>query len=80
MKRKQHVQSFLSVWHKRLLSATLDMHDIRKTSVRVICSEFFLKTISLKGAMSHYFRVFRENLSLITSLKLENAYVVFPYR
>ena len=30
MKRNQHVQSFLSVWHKRLLSATLDMHDIQE--------------------------------------------------
>ena len=30
MERKQHVQSFLSVRHKRLLSATLDMHDMQE--------------------------------------------------
>ena len=32
------------------------MHDIQ---------EVFLQTISLKGAVSRYFRVFRENLELI---------------
>ena len=29
MKRKQHVQSSLSVGHKRLLDATLDMNDMQ---------------------------------------------------
>ena len=30
MKWNQHLQSFLSVWHKRLLSASLDMHDMQE--------------------------------------------------
>ena len=58
MKRKQHVQSFLSVWHKRLLSATLDMHDMQENARQ---SNLQLGSL-VKGAMSHYFWVFRENL------------------
>ena len=42
-----------SVWHKRLLSVILDKHD--------------MQTISVKGVMSRYFRVFWENFWLITS-------------
>ena len=63
MKRNQHVQSFLSVWHKRLLSSTLDMHDmqenVRESNLKL---GFFLRTILVKGAMSRYFWVFRKNL------------------
>ena len=40
-----HVQSLLSVWHKRLLIATLDMHDMQE-NVRQIN---FLQTILLKA-------------------------------
>ena len=32
-----------------------------------------------KGAMSHYFRVFRGNLKLITKLKLENGNMEILY-
>ena len=62
MKRKQHVQSFLSVWHKCLLSATLDMHDMQENARQSYLHLVFLQAISLKGAMSRYYRVFRENL------------------
>ena len=48
MKRNQHVQSFLSVWHKRLLSATLDMHDMQE-NVRQSNLQVFLRTILGKG-------------------------------
>ena len=58
MKWKQHVQSFLSVWRKRLLSATLDMQEnVRHSNLQLA----FLQTISLKGDTSHYLRVFQEN-------------------
>ena len=43
--------------------------NVRQSNLQLV----FLQTISLKGAMSRYFRVFQENLKLITSLKLENA-------
>ena len=41
MKRKQHVQSFLSVWNKRLLSRQLqDMHDaqenVRQSNLQLV--------------------------------------------
>ena len=60
MKRKQHVQSFLSVWHKRLLSATLDMHDMQENVCQSNLQLVFLQIISLKGAMSSFLGVFRE--------------------
>ena len=63
MKRKQQVQSFLSVWHKRLLSGTLDMHDMQENVRQSNLLLVFLQTVSLKGAMSGYFRVFREIFS-----------------
>ena len=62
MKRKQHVQSYLRVWYKRLLSATLDMLDMKENVRQSNLHLVFLQTFSLKGAMSRYFRVFRENL------------------
>ena len=62
MKRKQHVQSFLSVWHKRLLRATLEMHEMQENVRQSNLHFVFLQTISLKGAMPRYFRVFRKNL------------------
>ena len=59
MKRKQYVQSFLSVWHIRLFSVTLDMQEnVYQSNLQLV----LLQTITLKGAMSRYFRVFRENL------------------
>ena len=58
MKRKQHVQSFLSVWHKRLLSATLDMHVMQENVHQSNLQLVFLQSVLLKGAMSLYFRVF----------------------
>ena len=60
MKRNQHVQ--FSVWRKRLLSATLDMYDMQENVRQSNLQLVFLKTILLKGAMSRYFWVFRENL------------------
>ena len=40
MKRKQHVQSFLSAWHKRLLSASLDVHymkeNVRQSDLQLV--------------------------------------------
>ena len=62
MKRNQLVQTFLSVWHKRLLSATLDMHDMQENVHQRNLQLVFLQTILLKEAISRYFRVFRENL------------------
>ena len=46
----KHVQSFLSVWHKRLLSATLDMHDIQENVRQSNLLLAFLQTISLKAS------------------------------
>ena len=60
MKRNQHVQ--FSVWHKRLLSATVDMYDMQENVRQSNLQLVFLKTILLKGAMSRDFWVFRENL------------------
>ena len=54
------------------------MHDMKETVRQSNLQFVFWQTISLEGAMSRYFRVFRENLQLITSLKLENAYVEMP--
>ena len=61
-KRKQHVQSFLSVWHKRLLCATPGMNDMKENGRQSNLQLVFLQTILLKGALSRYFSVFRENL------------------
>ena len=47
MKRNEHVQSFLSVWHKRLLSATLDMHDMQENVRQSNLQLLFLQTILL---------------------------------
>ena len=41
--------------------------SLRQSNLQLV----FLRTISLKGAMSRYCRVFPENVKLITSLKLE---------
>ena len=40
----------------------------------LICDESW---VHLKGVMSRYLRVFRRNLKLITSLKVENGNVEF---
>ena len=50
MKWKQHVQSFLSLWHKRLLRATLDMHDMQENVRQSNLQLAFLQTISLKAS------------------------------
>ena len=76
MKRKHHFQSFLSVWHKRLLIATLDMHDMRENVRQSNMQLSFLQTISLKGVCHVILGCFEK----ITSFKLENANVEFPYR
>ena len=62
MTQNQHVQSFLSVWHKRLLSATPDMHDMQENAHQSNLQLGFLQTILVKGAMSHYFLGVPENL------------------
>ena len=60
-----------------LVQLALDTHEnVRQSNLQLV----FLQTISHKGATSRYFRVFRENLSLITSLKIENGNVEFLYR
>ena len=58
MKRKQNVQFFLSTWHKRLLSATLDVHDMQENVRQSNLQLVFLQTISLKGAVSSYLGCF----------------------
>ena len=73
MKRKQHVNSFLKVWHKCLCSATLDIYDMQENLSQSNLQLFFSQTLSLKGAMSRYFMMFWGNLKLNTSLKLENG-------
>ena len=57
MKRKQHIESFLSLWHKRLLSATLEIHDMQEKVRQSKLQLVFLQTISLKGAKSRNCRV-----------------------
>ena len=51
MKRKQYDQSFLRVWHKRLLSATPDMHDMQKNvrQSNFAIYLFFCRVCHLKG-------------------------------
>ena len=47
MEWKQYVQSFLSVWHKRLLRATLDVRDMQENVHQSNLQLIFSQTISL---------------------------------
>ena len=49
MKWKQHVQSFLCVWHKRLLSATLDVHNMQENVRQRNLQLVFFRLFHLKG-------------------------------
>ena len=50
MKRK-HVQSLLSAWHKRLHSATLDMHDmqenVRQSNLQLVFCRLFITLVMI---------------------------------
>ena len=63
MKRKQHVQSSLSLWHKRLPRATLDMYDmqgdVRQRDLQLV----FLRLFHLKGLCHVILRCFGEIFS-----------------